>query len=69
MAGNGSERQRVARDRAGGLVFLHRRHRGVAREAANLSRAARSHGKRRRRRMTRRGGGATPATTPRRYGP
>jgi hypothetical protein len=59
----------VARDRAGGLVFVHRRHRGVAHEAANLSRAAWSPGKRRRRRTMRRGGGTTPATAPRRYGP
>jgi hypothetical protein len=43
----GGERRRVARDRAGGLVFVYKRHRGVAREAANLSRAARSLGKRR----------------------
>jgi hypothetical protein len=58
----------VPRFRARGLDFKRGLHRGEAREAANLFRAALPAETRRRRRTTQRGGGATPASYPRRLG-
>jgi hypothetical protein len=59
----------AARDRAGGLGFVHSLHREVVRATGKLAKAARPAEARRRRRLTRWGGGATPATAPRCYSP
>jgi hypothetical protein len=70
---DGGERRRAAtgggdaaRDRARGLGFVRGLHRGVAREVAKSSRAARLARLRRGQRAARGGGGPTPASYPRR---